>query len=106
MALAYENVNLAVDTQVLKNCGREYADIAKKLRTMVDKLEKSLNELTDDKTGWNTPAGKKFQIMVDTNWSKNIEKYADLLETLNTILKYAAKQYENLIEDHIEKTKL
>jgi len=105
MALAYEtNTSLAFDTDVLRQYGERYETVASKLRTLSNELDACLTELKDN--GWTTPAGTAFQKMVDTNWEKNIEKYASLLEMLNQILKSASDQYDSLVQNYIEKTKL
>lgn len=105
MALAYEgNTDLAFDTTVLRDYGNRYSEIAKDLRNMASKLDDCLRDLKD--SGWTTPAGSAFQKMAQTNWKDNIEKYADLLDTLKDILDQASKKYDNLVTNHIEKTKI
>lgn len=105
MALAYEgNTDLAFDTTVLREYGNRYAQIAKDLRSMAQRLDDCLQALED--SGWTTPAGTAFHKMAQTNWEENIEKYAGLLDTLNVILDQASKKYDNLVTNHIEKTKL
>lgn len=105
MALAYEgNTDLAFDTAILQKYGKRYGEIADELRDMAEKLDECLLEL--EESGWTTPAGSAFHKMVQTNWKDNIEKYADLLDTLNDILIQASEKYENLVTDHIEKTKI
>ena len=103
--LAYEkNTDLAFDTGALRQYGNEYANIAKELRTIANNLDKCLSDLKEN--GWTTPAGTAFYKMTETNWKKNIEKYAALLDTLKSILDDAASQYDRLVEDHIEQTRL
>lgn len=105
MVLANEgNTDLAFDTTVLKNCGKDYAKVATDLRNMAKDLDNCLQQLED--SGWTTPAGSAFHKMTQTNWDENIKKYADLLETLDRILQEAAQKYDNLVTGHIEKTKL
>ncbi len=105
MALADErNTSLAFDTTTLRDCGSRYERIADELRTMAKRLNTCLFALKDG--GWTTPAGSMFQKMTETNWEENIEKYADLLDTLKRILDNAADQYDGLVTDHIEQTKL
>lgn len=105
MNLAYEgNTDLAFDTDELKKCGEDYGKVAENLRQMASKLDASLNQLKS--SGWTTPAGTAFHDMVDTNWKDNIEKYADLLDTLDGILDEAATKYEDLETNHIETTQL
>ena len=107
MALAYEgNTDLAFETTVLGDCATKYSGIATDLRTLSADLDKCLQDLTDEKTGWSTPAGTAFHKMTQINWEENIEKYADLLDTLCEILQEAVKDYDNLTTNHIEKTKL
>lgn len=105
MALAHEgNTDLAFDTTVLRDYGNRYAEIAKSLRSMASKLDDCLQELED--SGWTTPAGTAFHKMAQTNWEDNIEKYADLLDTLKDILDQASKKYDSLVTNHIEKIKI
>ncbi len=105
MALAYEgNTNLAFDTTALRQYATKYSDIANELRKMASKLDSCLQEL--EKSGWTTPAGTAFHKMAQTNWADNIEKYADLLDTLKSVLEKAATQYDGLVTNHIEKTQL
>ena len=105
MALAYErNTDLAFDTSVLRTAAREYEDVAKELRGMATGLDNLIKNLKD--SGWTTPAGTAFYEMTETNWSKNIEKYASLLDTLNSILKNAADDYDGLMTDYIRTTKV
>lgn len=98
------NTSLAFDTIVLRDCGERYGRIAKDLRDMATKLDDCIAELI--KSGWTTPAGTAFHKMTQTNWKENIDKYADLLDTLEDILKHAAKKYESLESNYIEKTKI
>ena len=105
MALQNEgNTSLAFDTQVLRDYGKKYGQIADRLRNLASDLDDCLSTLTQ--SGWTTEAGKTFESLVDTNWQKNMNKYANLLDTLETILGQAATEYENLEDNHIEKTKL
>lgn len=105
MALAYEgNTSLAFDTDALRKCGTEYADVSKELSEMASKLDGYLTQLKS--SGWTTPAGTAFHAMVNTNWKTNVDKYADLLDTLQGILEEAATQYDDLVTDHIEALQL
>jgi len=105
MGIAYEsNTNLAFDTQLFRDKGKEYKDVADELRDMAEKLDKLLTDLKD--TGWTTPAGSAFHDLVNTNWADNIEKYASLLETLQTILEQSANEYDGLVTNYIQNTKV
>lgn len=105
MALAYEsNTDLAFDTLVLKQAANDYARVAEELRTMAGNLDDLILNLKD--SGWTTPAGTAFYEMTNTNWSKNIEKYAALLETLETILNEAADDYDELMSSYVRTTKV
>lgn len=105
MALAYEgNTSLAFDTTAMRQYGTKYANIATELRDMATRLDDCLKELSE--SGWTTPAGSAFQKMAQTNWEDNIEKYAELLDTLKNILDQAANKYDDLTTDYIEMTKI
>lgn len=105
MTLAYEgNTSLAFNTTSMRQYGAEYANSASELRNLASQLDDCLKELSE--SGWTTPAGSAFQKMVQTNWEENIERYADLLDTLKNILDQAANKYDGLTIDYIEKTKI
>lgn len=105
MSIAYErNTSLAFDTDVLKKAAGEYSDVADELRDMASKLDALFSKL--ESGGWDTPAGKAFYEMTKTNWKKNIEKYAALLDTLNKILVKASEDYDGLINEHVRTTKV
>jgi WXG100 family type VII secretion target len=105
LSLAYEgNTDLAFDTDALRQYGKRYGSIAEDLRNMSERLDTLLTELKE--AGWTTPAGTAFHEMVNSNWGENIEKYAQLLDTLQNILESAASEYDNLVENHIERTKV
>lgn len=102
MALADErNTDLAYDLLVLRNCAERYGKVAEQLRTMSSDLDTCLQTLKD--SGWTTPAGTAFHKMVQTNWEENIDKYADLLDTLRSILILAAAKYDTLTTQEIAK---
>lgn len=104
MQIADEKANLAFDTGVLKKAAKEYKSVAKELRRMSARLDELLNALKSE--GWTTPTGTAFYEMTNTNWEKNIEKYAALLESLNEILIKASNEYENLMTDHVRTTQV
>ena len=105
MALANEkNVSLAVDTDLLIRRGKEYGKIAEKIRKLSSEFDNCICQLKE--SGWTTDAGEAFQKMADSNWKKNMDLYADLLDTLQDILNQSAREYENLIDSYIAKTKL
>lgn len=104
MALQDENCDLAYDTEALRSAGNRYSGIASELRGYSAQLDSVLAELAS--TGWTTAAGAAFQTMADINWEKNIEKYADLLDTLKNILESAATDYDNLSYNSIDNLKL
>lgn len=105
MALANEgNTDLAFDTTTLRQYGSKYGQIAGEMRRMSTQLDNCLRELKEN--GWTTPAGTAFHKMAETNWEANIEKYADLLDTLKEILDQASNKYDDLVTNHIEQTKL
>ena len=104
MSLSTEsNTDLAFDTSVFREYGSRYSTIATQLRTIAKDLDTCLTELKN--SGWTTPAGTAFHEMVQTNWKENMDKYADLLDTLKDILDQSASRYDGLVES-IEKTKL
>ena len=107
MALSHEsNTSLAFNTTTFRQYGAKYGQIATELRNMAKKLNGCLADLDSKTSGWTTPAGSAFKKLVETNWEENIDKYADLLDTLKDILDAAAREYDGLVSNHIEKTQL
>ncbi len=105
MALAYEaNTSLAFDTNVLRQCAKRYGRLASELNGMSRNLDRCISVLKE--SGWTTPAGSAFHEMTNTNWTENIKKYVDLLNTLEQILYRAAEQYESLLSDHVGNTRV
>ncbi len=104
MSLATQgNTDLAFNTVDFRQQGAKYGNIAVSLRDLAKQLDDCLTELKN--SGWTTPAGTAFQKMAETNWKDNINKYADLLDTLKAILDDAATKYDGL-NTSIEETKL
>ena len=104
MSLATEGrYDLAVDTDALRHAGAQYSEIADNLRRIAERLDNCLMDLKD--SSWTTGAGKAFQTMVSTGWKDNVEKYADLLDTLRKIMEESAGTYDDLIQE-VERTKL
>ena len=103
MALAYEsNTDLAFDTDVLIQAGKDYAKVAQDLCALASDLDEALELLAQE--GWSTPAGTAFHEMTQNGWQENIAKYVDLLNTLDEILTDAAGQYDELMEDCVRVT--
>ena len=105
MAIAYEkNTDLVFDTGILRKAATEYANVAEELRNMAERLDSLIQALKDQ--GWTTPTGTAVYEMTNVNWKNNIEKYAALLCTLESILNEAAGQYEDLMANHVRETQL
>lgn len=105
MSVAYErNADLAFDTNEIREASKAYQEQAEKLRTLAKDLDDLLTSLKNE--GWTTGAGQAFQEMANVNWEQNIDKYADLLDTLVKILDNSCNDYEDLVENHIDKTKV
>lgn len=103
--LAYEkNVSLAFDTEVMRQCANNYAEVAETLESLSNKLTECLQNLTS--TGWTTPAGTAFSEMVDNDWSTSLAKYISLMNTLSEVLNTSATSYDNLVTYDINKVKL
>ena len=98
------NTDLGFDTSALRKAAKEYSKIASELTDMATKLDSLLSMLKSE--GWTTKAGEVFHEMTNTNWKENINKYSNLLDTLNSILINAADEYDELAEDYVAKTKV
>lgn len=105
MAIAYEgNTDLGFDTAVFRKVAGKYKEVATDLRNMAEQLDSLLVELKS--SGWTTPAGSAFHEMTNTNWKKNIEKYANLLDMLQQALESSASEYDDLMSSYVRTTKV
>lgn len=99
-----DNTDLAFDTELLKKCATEFADIAQELRGLASNLDARISAL--QATGWTTQAGRAFYKMTETNWRLEIEKYAAMLEAFKEALNRSAREYDHLVENEISKVEL
>lgn len=79
------------------------------ISSMRKKLRETANELDDYKTtlikevealkaNWKTPAGEKFTQKIDTDWSKQVEKYIRIINAVDELLEVAEADYEAVAE--------
>lgn len=97
-------VNLKFDTELLKRCSKNYDTFAQDLDTLADSLQNTIDEL--ESSGWDTPAGKKFQEKFVGDWKSSFDVYLDMLRTLSQMLDTAATDYQDLYDNDISQLKI
>lgn len=103
MGLFFHEPDLSFNTDTMRECAKTYGRIQEELTELAEHLQNALNELKD--SGWTTGAGIAFSDMVEIDWKRNIDRYADMLDTLKEILEVSADDYEELVQQ-IEKVKV
>ncbi len=80
----------------------------KKMTVIVTDLEnckvEAVNSLEKLKNNWDTAAGKQFMQNVDTDWTKEVDKYVKIVHGVEALLDEAATQYQK-VEEEIENLK-
>ena len=92
---------LKFDIEKINDMKKSLADSADDLSAYKDKVIQSLDKLKKD---WNTAAGKNFMQNVDTDWTKEVDKYIKIIGAVEKLLEEAATQYAK-VEDEVDKIK-
>lgn len=88
--------DLKYETQKMRETATKYREVAADLTSIKDNLTKQLTDLKN--TDWQSDAGKEFQNMYDDGWTKNVNKYVDVLKEMATQLDNAANEYDTVTE--------
>ena len=79
-----------------------------KLESIVTDLENHRDQVIESlenlKKDWNTAAGKSFMKNVNTDWTKEVEKYIKIVGGVEDLLNEAATQYQK-VEEEIDRLK-
>lgn len=92
---------LKFDIEALNNMKNKLADVVADLENCTNEVVNSLEKLKGD---WNTTAGKQFMQNVDTDWTKEVEKYVRIVQGVEALLNEAAIQYQK-VEEEVENLK-
>ena len=92
---------LKFDIDKINDMKKSLADSADDLSLYKDKVIQSLDKL---KKHWNTAAGKNFMQNVDTDWTKEVDKYIKIIGAVEELLEEASTQYAK-VEDEVDKIK-
>ncbi len=71
--------------------------ISADLNSAKARLSQNLETLRND---WVSSAGDAFFAMYDTTWVDHIDQYCQLLDELSAALRYAASEYEPLVDEY------
>lgn len=93
--IAYEgNNDLSFDTEVFDRAAKVYREKSEQLGMIKNDLLNMIEQLKDG--GWKSAAGKAFYGNLHANWADDIQRYADLMETLAECIEEASRAYEDL----------
>lgn len=92
---------LKFDIEALNNMKNKLADVVADLENCTDEVVNSLEKLKGD---WHTAAGQQFMQNVDTDWTKEVEKYVRIVRGVEALLNEAAVQYQR-VEEEVENLK-
>ena len=77
---------------------------AEKIRSISDNLNDAKIRLSENldllRSDWVSSASDTFFSMYDTTWVTHIDQYCQWLNELSDALRYAASQYEPLVDEH------
>ncbi|BCN32349.1 WXG100 family type VII secretion target [Anaeromicropila herbilytica] len=97
MSIAYESNNdFSFDTEIFHKASRAFQKDADSLSEIDKNLVQKIKNLKE--IGWKSEAGEKFFDKIDSHWSKDIKRYADLMNDLAVIINYASKQFDTISE--------
>lgn len=92
---------LKFDVDKLNSMKNKLESIVTDLESHRDQVIESLEKLKED---WNTAAGKNFMKNVNTDWTKEVEKYIKIVGGVEDLLNEAAAQYQK-VEEEIDRLK-
>lgn len=89
--------SLKFDTESISLMRKKLQKTAEELRNYKIKL---IGEFEALKTSWNTPAGRKFiKEVIDIDWSNKVNKYINIINTVDELLKVAELDYKAVEEE-------
>lgn len=87
---------LKFDIDMLNNMKYKLRSVVTDLEAQRDDVLKSLEKLKAD---WHTAAGKNFMENVNTDWTKEVEKYIKIVQGVEALLNEAVIQYQKVEEE-------
>lgn len=94
MGIAYNGKNdLCFDTDVFSTVATNLRNDATELETILTDLTEAVEVLKED---WKSKASNKFFELVSDEWASDLGRYADLVDTLASILESAVTTYNDL----------
>lgn len=98
-----ENFTLKFSTGEIGAAARKFEDYKKQMNEIQKELTETMNTLKT--TDWRGKAADELYKVVGDQWSKDVQRYCDLLEKLTEIMSSVVTEYDAL-ESHAKRVKL
>lgn len=96
MALFDSSPNkIQYDSEKVAEMKRKISKTSEELKTLNQDVLKAIQDMEKD---WKTTEGKKFLSDIDMDWTVQVDKYVDILDTLTSMLQETENIYSELTE--------
>ena len=96
MALFDSSPNkIQYDSEKVAEMKRKISKTSEELKTLNQDVLKAIQDMEKD---WKTTEGKKFLSDIDMDWTVQVDKYVDILDTLTSMLQETENIYSDLTE--------
>lgn len=85
---------LRYDTEKMRNSARKYESIANEMISVKNEINTQVKSLISN--DWLSNAGIAFSEMYSSDWGNNVDKYVAVLQEFATMLRNAAKKYDEV----------
>lgn len=86
-----------VDIDAFTVAINEYTDAMNEMIRIKDELTSRVEILRDK--SWKSSAGDSFFKLYQSDWADNVDKYNDIIDFMNELLRQAQTAYKGLIEE-------
>ena len=83
------------DSEKVAEMKRKISNTSAELKTLNQDVLKAIKDMEKD---WQTTEGKKFLSDIDMDWTVQVDKYVDILDTLTSMLQETENIYSELTE--------
>lgn len=83
------------DSEKVAEMKRKIANTSEELKTLNQDVLGAIKDMEKD---WQTTEGKKFLSDIDMDWTVQVNKYVDILDTLTSMLQETENIYSELTE--------
>lgn len=86
---------LSYNTDAISNMQGKISEASSALQSLNSDIRKAIDTMEKD---WQTTEGKKFLQSINLDWSKQVDQYVKILDTLDVMLRDSHTIYSELTE--------